>query len=105
MAAALLTKTGPISGAVWARGLDALELDDGFSSLEEVRNKMTPLCLLDTKLLNREMKSEKKRNKRISLVWVRKGRVRLQSNSSLAPEMQRCWTIKKQCGEKAQKGK
>lgn len=36
----LLTKTGPISGAVWARGMQGLQLEaDGFSSLQAVRNK------------------------------------------------------------------
>lgn len=36
----LLTKTGPISGAVWARGMQRFELDaDAFSSLQADRNK------------------------------------------------------------------
>lgn len=36
----LLTKTGPISGAVWARGMECLQLDVvGFNSLQAVRNK------------------------------------------------------------------
>lgn len=36
----LLTKTGPISGAVWARGMERLQLDaHRFSSLQAVRNK------------------------------------------------------------------
>lgn len=36
----LLTKTGPISGAVWARGMERLQPDaHGFRSLQAVRNK------------------------------------------------------------------
>lgn len=36
----LLTKTGPISGAVWARGMECLQLHaDGFTSPQAVRNK------------------------------------------------------------------
>lgn len=40
----LLTKTGPISGAVWARGMECLESDaDGFRSPEPGRNKAAVL--------------------------------------------------------------
>lgn len=36
----LLTKTGPISGAVWAREVERLQADaEAFSSLQAVRNK------------------------------------------------------------------
>lgn len=40
MAVDLLTKTGPISGAVWAREVERLQADaEAFSSLQAVRNK------------------------------------------------------------------
>ena len=43
----LLTKTGPISGAVWARGMERLQLEaDGFSSLQAVRNKASVSSVL-----------------------------------------------------------
>lgn len=40
MAVDLLTKTGPISGAVWAREVERLQADaEAFTSLQAVRNK------------------------------------------------------------------
>lgn len=40
MAVDLLTKTGPISGAVWAREVERLQADaEAFTSLKAVRNK------------------------------------------------------------------
>lgn len=59
----LLTKTGPISGAVWAREVERLHADaEAFASLQAVRNKahllVTASLLPNTEERVREQEEE-----------------------------------------------
>lgn len=73
----LLTKTGPISGAVWARGMECLQLDaDGFSSLQAVRNKAGVSSISSTHIercsINTSWDEEQKKKKRKrTVIWRR----------------------------------